>query len=113
MYLIRSESPQGETSYKIGITRRAVAKRVKELQTGNPNVLELVTTYDSIHGTRLEAVLHRSYPQVHNEWFCLSIDEVLGFKNMCQKIEGTLQLLEQNSYWKRHDQGHRPPDDEW
>ena len=100
------------TAYKIGITRRSAPRRVKELQTGNPNALELVTTYQSPVGTLLEAALHRSYPQVRNEWFRLTDDEVLGFVAMCERCERALLHLKANTYWNRRNADHRP-DDDW
>lgn len=57
-YLIRA----GNTNfYKIGYTKKDPTKRLKELQTGNAEALELVFNLNNEWGKILEQTLHRSF----------------------------------------------------
>ena len=71
VYLVRC----GDDHYKVGISS-SVRQRVRDLQTGNPNKIEIISTVLTTHPERLEAYVH-SYLAQHRteggtEWFKLS-----------------------------------------
>ena len=84
LYIIRS----GETQlFKIGISKDP-DKRLKQLQTGNPNLLKIYFTfqinnkYQNIKAVNIETTLHnflKEYVRKHilNEWFNLTDNEVV------------------------------------
>jgi hypothetical protein len=94
VYLINIERTD---LYKIGITRVSPQKRLKSLQTGNPNKLVLVDYFETEIYTKIEAVMHRilkhkkyipeDFENLMGEWFCLTFEDVRGFKQMCKNIE--------------------------
>ena len=56
IYLICSEI-EGKKLHKIGYTKRAIEKRIKEFKTGNASELYLVDSFQSKWGTKIEAQL--------------------------------------------------------
>ena len=88
LYVIRA----GDTGYyKIGITKRDAASRLKELQTGNHAKLEVVRCYRVDDMEADEAMIHKRLAQfnVNGEWYeldsLLDIDVMLNAANV---IEG-------------------------
>lgn len=100
VYLL-SDAGQDNT-YKIGITRGKIEKRIKQLQTGNGSEIFLVNSYETKYPFFIERHLHlRFYPQQkRNEWFELKDDDVLNFKKTCMLIEENAKALENNHYMK-------------
>jgi hypothetical protein len=97
VYLIKKEEGN---MYKIGVSNNP-KKRLQELQTGNPDTLTLVETYNTIHNFKLENFLHRTYSDknVQLEWFELTTEDVKSFISNCEKGENIFNLLEQqNTY---------------
>jgi hypothetical protein len=94
VYLIRNE----EHKYKIGVTSRAVTKRLKELQTASPSKLEVLYTYETENAFKIEKHLHNrySYCKINNEWFDLDFNDALLFKFMCEKIDSAFIFIENN-----------------
>jgi len=84
LYIIRS----GETQlFKIGISKDP-DKRLKQLQTGNPNLLKIYFTfqinnkYQNVKAVNIETTIHnflQEYTGKHilNEWFNLTDNEVV------------------------------------
>jgi hypothetical protein len=99
VYLISSEI-NNEKLYKIGITRREVKKRLKELKTGNPANLKIVEIFESDYGTKIESQIHRlySFKKIGGEWFELENEDIVNFISICKKIEHNLKLLSNNTY---------------
>jgi predicted GIY-YIG superfamily endonuclease len=92
VYLIKSS----ETGYyKIGYSANP-DQRIKQLQTGCPDELIMITTFKSDRARRIEYALHNSYSHAckHNEWFDLHIEDEIKFKSLCERIESNLILLE-------------------
>lgn len=91
VYLIYS---QANNSYKIGISKNPI-KRLKELQTGNSDKLEILSIFESLFANKLEKTLHRQFNHLHDrgEWFFLSEQEVSNFLNICEKTEETFIFL--------------------
>jgi len=102
IYLISSEI-NGHKLHKIGYTRRTVEKRVKEFKTGNASEFEIVETFHSKWGTKIESQLHKIYStkKMSGEWFELSKEDVTLFGEHCQRIHKNLELIStNNSYYQ-------------
>ena len=95
IYLIRS---QEESYYKIGISNNPI-KRLKELQTGNPTQLKIISAYPSEYANLIEKTLHRRYSHLkkEGEWFYMSNENEVSFINECAKIEEDIIFLKNNS----------------
>jgi hypothetical protein len=83
--------------YKIGITKKDVNKRIKELQTGSSNELVLLRTYQSVNYKRIENIIHRNFKQYSTdggkEWFQLPEEKVINFIKECEKIDKNITIL--------------------
>ena len=95
VYLIKSSVTD---KFKIGITKQNINKRLKSLQTGNSEKLELIYYYESDFYTKIEKTLHNqfSHNRLEGEWFNLSFEESFHFKKRCEKIEENLRFLNDN-----------------
>ena len=92
VYLIVSNNQ----NYKIGITtKKNLTKRLKTLQTGNSDKLEIVKTYQTNYASLIERTLHREFAtkKINGEWFNLSISDVLTFEDKCRIIENNINIL--------------------
>lgn len=89
VYLLRTNE-----FYKIGITKN-LSKRVKQLQTGNSEKIELICSYESDYAKKIEKTLHNKYASVKKtgEWFTLSVINELEFINECKAIEDNVKFL--------------------
>ena len=101
IYLFESIS-EYQVLYKIGFTKNknTLKKRVKQLQTGNPNKIKMVEFFGSEHGRKLETTLHNIYSskRLEGEWFELDDYDVKLFIDSCEKIEKNFDvLLESNN----------------
>lgn len=97
VYLIKQQSAN---LYKIGISKDPKS-RLDQLQTANPDTLELVSTFKTKHGFQLETFVHRKFSDanVQLEWFELTEEEVKEFIPTCQQGESNFDLLqEENTY---------------
>ena len=101
IYLISSEI-YNETLYKIGISVD-VKKRLKQLKTGNPATLTIVSQFESKWAFKIEANLHNRY---HNknisgskEWFRLNDNDVSEFLDNCKMIHDNFEFLSLNNTW--------------
>lgn len=90
VYLIRGNDGR----YKIGIAKNP-KQRIRQLQTGNSDPLELIGTYESENASKIETALHNRYSHVRNvgEWFDLSITEEVRFTEMCRSIDESITFL--------------------
>ena len=79
MYIIRS----GEF-YKIGMTRVDVRKRIATLQTGSPQLLEIVKVIETDDPEALERDLHRmlGHKRGEGEWFKLDAEDLRVLKRL-------------------------------
>lgn len=85
--------------YKIGITKKDVNKRLKQLQTSNPNELWVVHEYKTDYANKLEKVLHNFFrvKKLEGEWFLLNDDDVLNFKDICIEKEKVIEFMVKNN----------------
>ena len=96
IYLFETVS-EYETKYKIGYTRNkaTLKKRVKALQTGNPEKIHIVEHFPTKHGRKVEITLHSIYSQkrLEGEWFDLERYDVEEFHESCEKLESNFDIL--------------------
>ena len=100
IYLISAEI-NGKKCYKIGYTKRTIQERIKEFKTGNASDFEIVNSFKTNWGSKIESLLHRSYKdkKVNGEWFDLSEQDLSEFTINCQKIHNNFALiLAHNTY---------------
>ena len=91
VYLIKTKNSQ---QYKIGIGKD-VRKRIKELQTGNPEELILVYSYPTQYASKVETTLHNCYNYLNEkgEWFKFDIRIEIEFLEFCKRIEENITYL--------------------
>ena len=87
--------------FKIGMTRGTIEKRISELQTGNPNEIFISAYHKTEHPMKVEQMMHLRYKisKVKNEWFNLSIDQVVSFNKECDKCEQLIESLKTNPFF--------------
>jgi hypothetical protein len=90
VYLFRGNDGQ----YKIG-TSYNPKKRRKEIQTGNPEQVDLIHDYESNNALLIETTLHNiyTYGRKKGEWFDLSVYEEAHFLEYCQRIDESINTL--------------------
>lgn len=89
-----------DNTFKVGMTRGDINKRIKQLQTGNGEEIYLVNFYKTEYPFFIERLLHtKLYPkQKRNEWFNLDINDVVNFKLYCEEIEKQAHALKDNPF---------------
>lgn len=100
VYLLNS---WGNEVFKVGITKGEIAKRIKQLNTGNSSEIVLVNYYESENYRKIENLLHKHYKTTHQrgEWFALSSENVIGFKEKCKTLdEMIIMMKEENPFFK-------------
>lgn len=90
VYLIRGN----DGKYKIGVSKTP-KKRIKPIQTGNPDQLVIVDVYESNNAYKIESALHNKYAYARNvgEWFDLSISDEMDFVENCRNIDNGINIL--------------------
>ena len=90
VYLIRGN----DGKYKIGVSKTPT-KRIKPIQTGNPDQLTIVEVYESNNAYKIETALHNKYAYTRNtgEWFDLSISDEITFIENCRNIDNGINIL--------------------
>lgn len=101
IYLI-SSIINGEKIYKIGITRREVSERIKELKTGNPYEFQIESIFNADnYGNSIETKLHNKfkYKRIDREWFSLEQEDIDSFISDCESYYKIFDNLQNsNSY---------------
>jgi len=90
--------------FKIGIAQDP-EKRMRELQTGNPQRLELATIIESDQPARVENTLHRIYQECKHrgEWYTLPINAVNSLKALDRIDPDVLESVREDSRQWRYD----------
>jgi hypothetical protein len=80
VYLINTE--ELSNIYKIGFTKKDPNIRLKQLQTGNPNKLNLFYSF-KVKDESIEHKLHNIFKnkKINNEWFCLTHIDIYDILN--------------------------------
>jgi len=83
--------------YKIGITTGQIDKRIKTLQTGNPDEINVLKYYKSEFYRQIEKYLHKKYSHLKtsggNEWFTLPPDSIFDFISDCESTHKQIEYL--------------------
>lgn len=85
VYIITCENSE---MYKIGRTSGSVEKRLKSLQTGNPNKLGIYLDIKTKKDSDLEAKLHQFFKEKRGEvgeWFALDLKDLKKIKKAYNK----------------------------
>jgi hypothetical protein len=87
--------------YKIGVTKGDIDRRIKSLQTGNPNKIELVNYYESNNYRKIESWFHRIYEDIRleGEWFLLNEDHINNFLLEAENINNKVNALKNNPFF--------------
>lgn len=90
-------------SYKIGVTRGKIEDRIKKLQTGNSGEIQLISFYKTDIPFFIEKHLHFKYlkKNIRNEWFDLTNEEALNFRQSCKEIEEMHEIMEDNPFFNK------------
>lgn len=101
VYLLGDSEKEG--IFKIGVTRGDIQKRIKKLQTGNAGEIYLVSYYETEYPFLMEKMLHTKFfsDKVLNEWFSLTTEEIVRFKESCEEIQKTIDALKDNYFFKK------------
>lgn len=88
--------------FKIGVTKKPLEKRLKELQTGNPYELFISNYYETDTPFKLETMLHNKYfkNKVKNEWFDMNAHDVAHFHEICNHYQNIINSLKTNIFFK-------------
>ena len=96
IYLLRN----GEGFYKIGRTSQPIKKRVAQLQTASPTVLDVIHTVPVEYGSKVEAFLHRFFGEMNStserikgEWFDIPDDDLDLFEEWALKSDNNFKIL--------------------
>jgi predicted GIY-YIG superfamily endonuclease len=94
VYLLTNNNDQ----YKIGITKHNAKKRIKTLQTGNGDIIDIVAEFKSKYNNKIEGALHRRYgtKRLKGEWFQLEKKDIQNFTSECQLLHDNFKLLEES-----------------
>lgn len=100
VYLLGNSSDDGV--FKIGVTRGSIEKRMKKLQTGNPDEIYLVAYYETRNPFYVEKMMHLKYygRKELNEWYRLDANEVASFQESCSEIEERALKIKDNQFFK-------------
>ena len=89
--------------FKIGVTKKDVNLRLKELQTGSSEELYVCSHFFSKFSHKLEKMLHRHFSSNNkiNEWFTLDESQYTNFQQICEKYENILNSLQDNPFFNK------------
>jgi hypothetical protein len=98
VYLIEDVN---NNTFKIGVTKGDVNKRLKKLQTGNSTELRVKYQFQYEYPYRLESMLHTHYKEEceMNEWFGLSNPK--EFLDKCVEFSDIIDSLKDNPYFNK------------
>jgi hypothetical protein len=97
VYFINQADTQ---NYKIGVTSsKTIERRKLYLQTGNASELIICYKFETKYPFRLEKMLHNHYSNTRlvGEWFVLSDEEAIDFKNICEKYSKIVEFLKKEN----------------
>lgn len=101
VYLLLEVDKDGNERHKIGYSKNHPDKRVKQLQTGNSNVISLMKSYETNNYIKLEKWLHGNFhlqkTEADNEWFTLTDDQVTSFIEECKKADEIISFMKENN----------------
>ena len=92
-----------DNTFKIGVTKGPIEKRIKKLQTGNGCEIFLANYYETDYPFIIERMMHQKHfsDKKLNEWFTLDSESVANFKKDCQEFEETIKALKDNPFFNK------------
>lgn len=92
-----------DNMFKIGITKKNIYKRIKELQTGNGSEIFLVNYHETDFPFFIEKMMHLRHFGNHRrgEWFELSDYDITMFKEHCNECEEVANAMKDNPFGKK------------
>jgi hypothetical protein len=101
VYLLIQLDYNNKETFKIGFTKNNPEKRVKQLNTGNPNKIELLNYFESRYYINIENWLHKKYIEYNyfSEWFELPNNIVKNFILDCKEAEKNIEFLSNENYF--------------
>ena len=95
--------PEGTGLFKIGVTKGSIERRIKKLQTGDPNEIFIHTFFQTDDPYFFEKQLHFKYREqhVHGEWYDLDAEQLKMFKTYCEQIEEMKNALKDNPFFRK------------
>lgn len=101
VYLLLQTETDGTEQHKIGITKNHPKFRVKQLQTGNPNKIILIHSYQTDNYLKVERWMHRKHfstkTEAKNEWRLLNDEEVFSFISDCEEADDNIKFLQKHN----------------
>ena len=101
IYLVE-EKCEDTMRYKIGVTKSIDPnKRLKKLQTGNPNILSFRGLFQTDFPFKLEKLMHDYYKtkNVLNEWYERTHEDIENFLLICEKKNAIVSSLKENPFF--------------
>ena len=100
-YVYLLANADSDDTYKIGVTRGDINKRIKKLQTGSSGEIYLCSLYYTKHPFFVESNLHLKYVEYkkRDEWFIIPNEEALKFKEYCEDVEKMIDSLRENPFF--------------
>jgi len=99
IYLLKSS----DGFFKIGATKNNPKDRIKKLNTGNPNKIELVHYFQCEKYFKVERFLHKKYKtqktETNNEWFELTKEQENSFIEDCKNLCENLNYIYKENYF--------------
>lgn len=95
--------PEGSGFFKIGVTKGSIEKRIKKLQTGNPNEIFIHSFFQTEDPFFFEKQLHFRYRDyhVHGEWYDIPQEELSKFPEYCRQIGEMKEALKDNPFFNK------------
>ena len=96
-------NPSNDT-FKIGVTKNEIEKRIKQLETGNDEDIFIASYHYTQYPYRLEKMLHTHFTtyNINREWFKFDDNMIPSklFNDYCKEFENTLlpTLLENECF---------------
>ena len=102
VYLICDPEENGK--FKIGVTRGSIEKRIKSLQTGNPNEIFICKYFETDNPYFFEKQLQFKYREykTKGERFELGSDEIDKFETYCEQISEMYESIKDNPFFKKN-----------
>ena len=103
VYLLLEVDKDGNERHKIGFTKNKPEKRLKQLKTGNSNIISVLDAYGTDNYVKVERWLHKRYScqrtEANNEWFILSNDQVMEFQQVCKEADDIVNFMLENNHF--------------
>lgn len=93
VYMLGEFTDNGEF-YKIGVTKGDIHRRIKKLQTGNPNEIFLVDYFETDYPFQVEHMMHLKYfsKRESGEWYAVPLMDKSKFREYCKCFNDKIEM---------------------